>query len=579
MKNASNIQTKWVLHTAPSKDTSKTATNPGRFTTVSRNFLFGNDPFTVKGDNHTLVNNFGADEFNLVWAWGAIDDHNGYTATKYNAFDKIAARGSRNAGKVPGDAKQNLCQSKTTCNTGTIPASVGELVGGAAGGETICGQLVSECRDLPATVRTIAAKNAVFGTSKKPPAGKVWMPPLKGLDLRLKDNSLLKQMSSAGGSNYFVGLLPADFSRERAKLPGVSLRALSRRFCGFPLPGVVFDRPAGTTGGTKAAVTALAKTHKPRMGVVDGYFCQSAEHPSNPEKNSTGDYDDAPGSQITSLVRLQVNAPSGPLSASNDTALAEFGTVLRKATARSLDVDEADVFVSNVSISSASTRQLVEMQFEVAEYSSALRGLAGTGTQQSVDANVVVRSTNTASVDDLLAELSDPDFAEEFADFAFEFIATSAPLLSGASITPEALQEMRVQSVGNSATSQESGADALWMFDSATPAGGYSPAVVAQGEGVGNNAAGASGSTVGGSTISGPATGGSPSGSGAGAAGATGTSSGSDDDDNGPAAWVIVVAVIGGLLVCGGIATGIFFIVMQSGKGNKNEVAPAAETQ
>jgi len=92
-------------------DTSKGATNPGRFTTAENNVFWvstGSD-MTVKGNDHTIAHNTGK-EMNVVWSWGAIKDHNSETVTAHNALQKLFTRGSPTGG-LPGDAHDNYANA------------------------------------------------------------------------------------------------------------------------------------------------------------------------------------------------------------------------------------------------------------------------------------------------------------------------------------------------------------------------------------------------------------------------------------------------------------------------------------
>ena len=91
-------------------DTSKGATNPGRFTTAKRNVFWvstGSD-MTVKGNDHTIAHNTGK-EMNVVWSWGAIKDHNSRTETAYNALQKLFTRGSSKG--LPGNHHDNYANA------------------------------------------------------------------------------------------------------------------------------------------------------------------------------------------------------------------------------------------------------------------------------------------------------------------------------------------------------------------------------------------------------------------------------------------------------------------------------------
>jgi len=112
------------------------------------NVFLGHDKMTFKGDKHLVEHNTG-DRLNMVEAWGAIDDHNTQTWSRYNAVPDFASRGSTSAnGAVPGFASLNACSNLLKCNPGnsSLPrwaAAQFQLGGPKQLGPDICSELVA----------------------------------------------------------------------------------------------------------------------------------------------------------------------------------------------------------------------------------------------------------------------------------------------------------------------------------------------------------------------------------------------------------------------------------------------------
>ncbi len=141
-QNKTDVSHNWMFGPSNIKsirfDTSKTAEVGGRDGRVSHNIQWGTEPLTIKGNEHTIVHNT-MDNFNIVWSWGAINDHNTRSTVEHNAADTGAARGSTNAGAFP-KGKNNLCannKGNTICNPENAAADKNEG-GGLYGFEGIC---------------------------------------------------------------------------------------------------------------------------------------------------------------------------------------------------------------------------------------------------------------------------------------------------------------------------------------------------------------------------------------------------------------------------------------------------------
>merc|ERR1719210_2805450 len=110
----------WILGPSNIKsirlDTSNTATEPGRHSTIRNNVFFGHDRLTLKGDEQIFEHNTG-DRMNIVAAWGAIPNHNANTWARYNAVPDFISRGSSApGGAAPGHASLNACSDLSKCN-------------------------------------------------------------------------------------------------------------------------------------------------------------------------------------------------------------------------------------------------------------------------------------------------------------------------------------------------------------------------------------------------------------------------------------------------------------------------------